>query len=65
MREDISTDINMIDKFTALLGHFSRNIFLTLSGMTQKEEEMWQLRREMSLKDGRVEGSPGKKVKTD
>ncbi len=69
IKAELKEGVSVADKFAILVAHFSRNFFLSLSGMAQRSEEACELASEFSLNymeetDSVVE-TMNKKVKSD
>lgn len=49
IRGELKEGVSVADKFATLVTHLSRNIFLSLSGMAQREEDGLEAANEFSL----------------
>lgn len=69
IKGELKEGVSVADKFAILIAQFSRNLFLSLSGMAQKKEEACELATEFSLnyieESESVVETLNKKVKSD
>lgn len=49
IKGDLKEGVSVADKFATLVAHLSRNIFLSLAGMAQREEDATEVAGELSL----------------
>lgn len=59
--------VSVADKFATLIVHLSRNLFINLAGMAQREEEESEIINELSfeIEEGTIIEPLSKKVKRD